>query len=134
MEKQTATAERKYLVKTDVLDHEGLPVPDIEIERIDFFVTAGGVIVNKMGQNIYNKLIVADGKTVKEFDLEAALHWCEQHGWKVRRWPGGARAWVNELTPVRTKLEIIRLRDQLKLYPRPELEGQAHALDLAYDL
>lgn len=105
-----------------------------EITRIDFFVVPGGVIVNKLGPGFYGKLVVLEGGLKDEFNLENALKWCRSRGWVVRTWPGGARAWKNGLEPVRTKAEIIRLRDDLRTNPRPELEGRGYALELAYDL
>lgn len=109
--------------------------PDAEIIRIDFELLEGGrCIVNKFGKGIKGNLFVVDGQNKPGFDLETALAWCKQNGWTVRRWPGGARAWKRGPEPVRGSHEIIRLRDQLRENPRPELEGMGAALDLAYDL
>jgi hypothetical protein len=108
-------------------------MPDVEITRMDFVSLEGGkVTVNKLGQGFYGKLVVIQSNPVA--DLESALSWCVSHGWTVRRWPGGARAWKNGLEPVRSKSEVIRLRDELRNHPRPELQGCAVALDLVYDL
>jgi len=133
---QSQVASKRYFVPVPagVTDAHGLPVPDIEITRIDFFVTAGGTIVNKMGMNVFGKTIVAEGKTHKALDLQKSLDWLRVRGWAVREWPGGARTWRDGLAPVRQAREIIRLRDELRNYPRPELEGKAHTLDLAFDL
>jgi hypothetical protein len=135
MEQSQPTTRRYFVpVPAGVTDAHGLPVPDIEITRIDFLVTGATTTVNKMGMNVFEKTIVAEGKTHKNFDLAAALDWLRVRGWTVREWPGGARAWRDGLKPIRSAREIIRLRDELRAYPRPELEGKAHTLDLAFDL
>lgn len=66
--------------------------------------------------------------------LEERVAWLAEHGWKVRTWPGGARAWRYQVTPIRTVYQIKKLRSQLDRYPRPELAGQLCNLDLALDL
>lgn len=108
--------------------------PDAEITRMDFVILDGSVIVNKLGAGFYGKLVVLKSETKAGFDLETALAWCRSKGWIVRRWPGGARAWKYKLEPVRGHYEILKLRDELRINPRPELEGQGVNLDLAYDL
>ena len=108
---------------------------DTEITRMDFVTTPRGVIVNKLGKNWNGRLVVVTGETKPAgFNLEKALAWCESQGWTVRRWPGGARAWKYGLEPVRSKSQVISLRDDLRQNPRPELQGQAVGLDLLYDL
>lgn len=110
-------------------------IPDAEITRMDFVVTPGGVIVNKLGTGLYGKLVVVKAETKPQsFELETALDWCRSQGWVVRTWPGGARAWKHGLEPVRNSAEIIRLRQELITNPRPELNGRGNSLDLAYDL
>ncbi len=131
----TFTGKRYFVSLPDTIrDDRGLPVPDIEITRMDFFVTGDRTTVNKLGMNVMGKTIVAEGKTVKNFDLAGALNWCRANGWTVRTWPGGARAWRYGLEPVRDSRQIRNLRDELNFHPRPELEGQGVALDLRYDL
>ena len=107
-------------------------VPKVEVIRMDFVILSDSVIVNKLGDT--GRLVVIDSETKPGFDVEAALAWCRSNGWTVRRWPGGARAWKYGLVPVRKQYEIIKLRDELRMNPRPELEGQGVSLDLAYDL
>lgn len=118
-----------------------MPAPKPPITRIDFTVTTVVVAVNKFeeGWDSHPRAAAAhlvEGKQHKpgEFDLEAALKWCADHGWTVRRWPGGARAFKDGLKPVRTAEQIQRMRRELSRYPRPELQGQGVRLDLAYDL
>lgn len=112
--------------------HTDTPVPPTT--RLDFHVLPSGTVVNKLGPNESGKLIVIDHTVRAGFDLDGALAWCRANGWTVRTWPGGARAWHGPARPVRTRAEIQRLRDELQTYPRPELEGKAHTLDLAFDL
>ena len=136
-------AERTITTPTGRVIHVNYPTPEVhditpmplvmEVTRMDFIILEGGVTVNKLGQGI-GKMVVIEGKTMPGFDLDAALTWCRSHGWTVRRWPGGARAWKNGLEPVRTQREILKLREKLSNNPRPELEGQGVNLDLAYDL
>lgn len=45
-----------------------------------------------------------------DFDIEIALGWCRAHGWTVHKWPGGARAWLGEVLPVRDRTTILRMR------------------------
>lgn len=44
------------------------------------------------------------------FDIEVALALLAGAGWKIRRWPNGARAWKGEMLPVRDRAAIQRLR------------------------
>jgi len=75
-----------------------------------------------------------------DYDPEPSLIWAEAHGWDVRRWPGGARAFApGTLAPVRHKNEIIRLRNRLEdetyRYHGQHPRGiEVNALDLAYEL
>lgn len=88
-----------------------------QIVRMDFNETPGGVVVTK-----YQRLMTPDGPrdvvaehAVKpDLDLEWALAWCETHGYTVRRWPGGARAWLGAPWPIRTVAEIRRRREQVE--------------------
>ncbi len=88
-----------------------------KIVRMDFWQTAAGVAVTK-----YERVATPDGPrdvvaehAVKaNLDLEWALAWCEAHGYTVRRWPGGARAWYGTPWPIRTVAEIKRRREQVE--------------------
>lgn len=111
----------------------GVSVPKVEVIRMDFIILAdGSITINKLGDT--GRLAVIESETKPGFDIENALAWCRSNGWTVRRWPGGARAWKHGLVPVRTRGAIIKLRDELRMNPRPDLEGQGVNLDLAYDL
>jgi hypothetical protein len=85
-----------------------------------------------------------DGHEIKsaDFDLEAALAWCESNGYTVRRWPGGARAWKGEPWVIRTGWQIVKLRRKLEARWRTEFRRNPGrwssfdtllSLDLAYD-
>lgn len=73
------------------------------------------------------------------YDYERVLSWAEQNGFTVRRWPGGARAFLGKPRSVRTEGQIKSLRRMLEeenyrnrgISPRGI---QIHAVDLAYDL
>lgn len=105
-------------------------------DRIDFTVLSdGGVIITKMRRDTSNlqyprAIPLPDGSSTKTpgFDLEGALTWCEDHGYVVRRWPGGARAWKGSKPwPIRTGYGIFKARQ------RAEREGKGFSLDFAYD-
>ena len=71
--------------------------------------------------------------------LPEMIEWFEKHGWTVRTWPGGARAWLGRPLPIRSKLEIIRLRTDLERQVRINQGKHPRgfdilALDLALDL
>jgi len=76
------------------------------------------------------------------FDLERAIGWCEENGYTVHRWGGGARAWKAEPWVIRTRRQIQKLRQRLEGAARSKMRqnpGQWHpeesllSLDLAYD-
>ena len=90
-------------------------------DRIDFTTLADGrVIVLKLRRDTTDPTTPRDiplpdgGHNIKPatFDLDAALDWCAQHGYAIRRWPGGARAW-RAPTPwiIRTRNLIQRMRE-----------------------
>lgn len=45
-------------------------------------------------------------------EVAQILAWCEAHGWTVRRWPGGARAFLGQPKPVRDRAGILAVRRQ----------------------
>ncbi len=67
------------------------------------------------------------------FDVDQALAWLEEHGWTVRRWPGGARAWLGKPRVIRTREQIIRLRRQYERFGAPAGVSLVN-VDMAYDL
>jgi len=71
--------------------------------------------------------------------LEDMVKWFKDHGWYVREWPGGARAFLGKPIPVRSKKEILRMRSELErqtmLHQGHHPRGfQINTLDLAVDL
>ncbi len=111
------------------------------ITRIDFSVIRAGVIVNKFPENWYSDRAGPVSHEIKppDFDLEAAIRWLQEHGWSVRRWSDGARAWRGPMLPVRDSVAIQRLRNKLTeeshLYQGHHPRGlQVHTLELAFDL
>lgn len=87
-------------------------------DRIDFVaLPQGKVVVTKMRRDTTEKARPRDVVTETEvkpsdFDLTAALAWCEAHGYTIRQWDGGARAWRGEPWAIRTRSQIARRRQQ----------------------
>jgi hypothetical protein len=103
-------------------------------DRIDFAVATSGVVGTRFWQ-IDGRPIAPRGAEDKPagFDLTAALAWCEQHGYTVRRWEGGARAWKGKPWPIRTREQILRKRGEVE---RQVFAGHAggHLLTLDFAL
>jgi hypothetical protein len=105
-------------------------------DRIDFIVVPSGVAVTKFWL-IDGRSIPLHGGEMKpvDFDMEGALAWCEAHGYTVRRWEGGARAWKGAPWPIRTRAQILRKRSEVE---REALAGHSSgnllSLDFAYDM
>jgi hypothetical protein len=72
---------------------------------------------------------LAEGWTV-----ESAADDLEAKGWKVRRWPNGARAWRIAPRPVRTGPYADRFRDRMLANPPASLEGKITSYDKYLDL
>lgn len=104
------------------------------ITRIDFAERAdGAVVVNKYAEGWTASTPPFAHEVKVDFDLEAALEWCKNNNWIVRRWGGQARAWRHgHFYPVRTGAAIMRRRTQLQQYPRHDID--ITTIDLAYDL
>lgn len=119
-------------------------------DRIDFKVLSDGrVNVLKLRRDDADPAAPRDvplpgGHEIKpaDFDLEEALAWCEENGYTVRRWPGGARAWRGEPWAIRTGWQIVKLRRELEAKWRVEFHRNPGrwsrfdtllSLDLAYD-
>lgn len=111
-------------------------------DRIDFIQTAAGVVVRKYSKQPYKDRIHSCETKPADFDLQAALDWCQTHGYTVRTWHGGARAWKGAIWPIRTSWQIVRKRqdlEQIALAKMRQEPGKWHheetllALDLAYD-
>jgi hypothetical protein len=105
-----------------------------ETTRIDFIETGKGWQVRKYpyGWTAKTHPISLDEKPA-DFDLEAALAWCEQQRWQVHRWPGGARAWKGDLLPVRDASAIRAMRRQVENNIMSGHIDTRRAFDLAFD-
>ena len=105
-------------------------------DRIDFAVVATGVVVTKFWL-VDGRSIPLNGGEMKPagFDLEEALAWCEAHGYTVRRWKGGARAWLGVPWPVRTRAQILRKRSAVERQVfAGHADGHLLTLDFALDM
>jgi len=83
-------------------------------DRIDFTVLDDGrIIVQKMQrQAAQRRDFVTDHDTHVDLDLQTALAWCREHGYTVRTWHNGARAWHGTPWVIRTREQIKRRREQ----------------------
>ena len=87
-------------------------------DRIDFTTLADGrVIILKLRRDMTNPTAPRDIPTAHDikmvgFDLDVALDWCAQHGYVIRRWPGGARAWQGTAWIIRTRHQIQLMRNR----------------------
>jgi len=106
--------------------------------RIDFRVLESGVAVTKFDRVQDRSIPWEQGCEIKRAwgrkELDDALAWCEENGYIVRRWAGGARAFKGELFSIRSASQINRMRDRLE---RAALAGKSDSgmfFDLRYDL
>lgn len=112
-------------------------------DRIDFSVINDRVVMVQKFEHCpadrRDRVISAETKPLG-FDLDAALAWCEEHGYTVRRWPSGARAWKGKPWVIRTRLQIWRKRERaerevasfIRRHPGRPTPGLTF-LDFAYD-
>ena len=83
----------------------------VVIDRIDFEqLEDGRTVILKLQAREGRDIPVEHKIHPPGFDLEIALAWCEAHGYTVRRWAGGARAWLGAPRPVRTTHQILSRR------------------------
>jgi hypothetical protein len=71
------------------------------ITRVDLFEVPTGILVRQYEDgwrttNTANEAHINYGSTLAEM-----VAWFEEHGWTVRTWPGGARAFKGSPRPVR---------------------------------
>lgn len=69
--------------------------------------------------------------------LDEMADWLEAHGYRIYRWPTGARAFWGTPKPVRTSHQMVKLRQRLERqkaagYP-PLQDIQIHTLDLKFE-
>lgn len=102
------------------------------ITRIDLFKTSAGLIVATFAEG-WTASTPAHKRTNRtDITLEDAVAVLREHGWTVRTWHNGARAWLGPVLPVRTAGQIRRLHDQYRKYPDKNLNMVA--IDFALDL
>lgn len=104
--------------------------PD-DITRIDMTIVGDGTLTVRKYPAGWTASTPPVECSITPKPLDECLTWLESHGWTIRRWPGGARAWQGEILPVRNRDSIKRLREQFQRHPVPGV--QAHTLELAYD-
>ncbi len=106
----------------------------VSIDRIDFHQSGERWIVSKFTRCELGAYLPISRKSEIDFDVDVALTWCREHGWAVREWPGGARAWKREVEPVRSALQAERMkRDGLLLVPA-EWAEQGYEINTRFDL
>lgn len=102
------------------------------ITRVDLYARPDGVFVAKYPRDWTASTPPAKSYVITDHTLDELAAQLEQTpGWRVRRWPGGARGWLGKLAPVRTRSDIIRKREELTRWRPAGVE--VHALDLAFD-
>jgi hypothetical protein len=105
-------------------------------DRIDFTLTRSCVVVTKFW-SVDGRSVAPNGAQVEptSFDLDAALDWCKQHGYSVRRWRDGARAWRGDrIRPMRSRRQIEYRR--MKAEQRAiggDSDGTLLSLDFAFE-
>lgn len=112
-------------------------------DRIDFEVLEDRrVVVIKMRKHGRRSIPTAHEIKAADFDLDAALAWCEENDYTVHNWRYGARAWRGKPWPIRTMRQIIQLRRKLEDAWRVEFRlnpgkltrfDTLLSLDLAFD-
>ena len=110
-------------------------------DRIDFtLLDDGRIVVLKMQRQAAERRdMVTDNDIHLDLDLPFALDWCREHGYTVRTWHNGARAWHGEIWVIRTRAQIKRERERLERQSRALLRRSPGSrisitmLDLAYD-
>lgn len=106
-----------------------------KITRIDFLKVGPKFVVKKYpyGWTAKTRPIQECDKTEAEWN--DAILWCESHGWNVRRWPEGARAFKGEPQPVRDAKAIMsmRRRAETEFARRENIGSNKIFYDFAYD-
>ena len=86
-------------------------------DRFDFWILTGKVSIQpfKRGRigdrpgEMFHK-----PRERSQFNLEGVLIWLEKHGYTVRRWSNGARAFLGAPWPIRTRREIYWKRQRME--------------------
>lgn len=123
----TANARIDFAAVSDAYDHVV-----VHVRKYDSYETAYGNLAYTPASASQ-----AQAQTAPTMTLAQMIDWCESHGYHVRQWANGARAWLGQPKPIRTRDEIQRLRERLNQQrDRGSLPDglQIHTLDLRYDL
>jgi hypothetical protein len=113
-------------------------VLDKPITRIDLHQVRRGVLVRKYAAGWDPSTPpVPPSNTNTEMTLEQMISWLRSHGWTVRTWLGGARAWLGKPRPVRERMDLKYSRKRLielkALGHGPLQDVDIATLDLLYD-
>lgn len=106
------------------------------IHRVDFIQLPDGTVrVSKINHDENRQQDFVVSVEIKPVDLSASREWLTAHGYIVRQWPGGMRAWFGRLWPIRTRSEIIAMRSRAtKSAERGTSAVDAATVDFAYDM
>lgn len=63
-------------------------------------------------------------------EIAVAIKWCEDSGWNVRKYPGGARAFLGKVYPVRDATAIRSMRRKVQNGKTPDI---SRFFDYAFD-
>ncbi len=93
------------------------------ITRVDFILMADGWHVKKYpyGWTARTRPVREEVKPI-DFNVDEALYWLRQNGWKTRQWEGtpnanaGARAFLGKPMPVRDRQSIVQMRDRIGIH------------------
>ena len=87
-------------------------------DRLDFWILSDrisiqpfkkGKVSDRPGEMVYKP------RDRSQFNLEAVLTWLEKHGYTVRRWSNGARAFLGEPWSIRTRRQIYWKRQMIEV-------------------
>ncbi len=104
-----------------------------EVVRIDILEVGKDWVVRKFPRGWTAKTRPLTERTLPAQEAASAIQWCKEHGWQVREFPGGARAWKYEIKPIRDASTIQLLRRQIdQALNRGEADPRRQ-FDLAFD-
>ncbi|MDD2922132.1 MAG: hypothetical protein PHQ36_07585 [Anaerolineales bacterium] len=81
-----------------------------EVTRVDFVKQTDGWHIKKYPHGWRASTRPMSDVVKSEDEINAAIHWCKEHGWTVRENPGLSRAWKGKPLPVRTAEAIRQIR------------------------
>jgi hypothetical protein len=106
-----------------------------KVARVDFLKLDDGWHLQKFPHGWTAKTPAISDVLKTEAEIEAAIQWCQEQGWTVRRWNSGARAWKGEVKPVRDRAGILAMRRRVEAqFTRGENVGTNQIFyDFAFD-